>query len=170
MHVDRVLRVRKQNRLIGYDYSLNGAYFVTICTKDRIEILSEICRGGALLRPIGFIVESELNELTKRYNATIDKYVIMPNHIHILIIIQWVSGKRAEQSPAPTLSDIICTFKSITTRKANDYTRTPGQKLWQRSFHDRIIRDEHEYQMIWQYIDANPLTWNDDRFFTKNNP
>ena len=115
---------RKKIRLDGYDYSQSGAYFVTICTKDRQELLSDICRGGALLRPIGEISETVINNLSERFSINIDKYVIMPNHIHIIITIQ-----RAEQSPAPTIADIICAFKSITTKLANKLDYIPGRQI-----------------------------------------
>lgn len=150
---------RKRNRLAGYDYSSCGAYFVTICTKDRLKILSKICRGGALLRPIGDICELEIERIQNRFHIMIDKYVIMPNHVHMIIVI---GQERAEQSPAPTVGDIICAFKSITTKTANKYENQPGRKIWQRSYHDHIIRNEQEYQKIWNYIDANPMKWDED--------
>ncbi|WMJ22852.1 transposase [Paludicola sp. MB14-C6] len=165
------LRQRKSNRLKGYDYSQNGAYFVTICIKNRYEMLSDICRGWALLSPIGEVAENQINTLSKRYNVKIDKYVIMPNHIHMIIVIMkgadTQSVMQAEQSPAPTISDIICTFKSISTKLSNKYNNTPGRQIWQRSYHDHIIRNEQEYQKIWQYIDTNTLKWEDDCFYRK---
>lgn len=151
---------RKQIRLKDYDYSQNGAYFVSICTQNRCEILSDICRGGALLRPIGMIAEIEIHKVTERFHILIDKYVIMPNHVHLIIVIE-----RAEQSPAPTIGDIVCTFKSITTKTANRQDNALGRKICQRSYHDHIIRNEQEYQKIWQYIDTNPLKWEEDCFY-----
>ncbi len=157
------LPVRKPNRLKGYDYSQNGVYFITICTKNRCEILSDICRGGALLRPIGKIIEIEIENLSERFDINIDKYVIMPNHIHMIITIQ-----RAEQSPAPTtIVDIICAFKSITTKLANKSEHISGRQIWQRSYHDHIIRNEQDYLSIWQYIDTNPIKWEEDCFYPK---
>ena len=112
------------------------------------------------LRPIGKIVENELRDLANRYDILIDKYVIMPNHVHMIIFIQ-----RAEQSPTPTISDILCAFKSITTKKANQQDHVSGRQIWQRSFHDHIIRNESAYQKIWQYIDCNPMMWEQDCFY-----
>lgn len=149
-------------RLCGYDYSQNGKYFITICTKSRREALSDICRGGALLRPIGKISETEIRNLSEQSNINVDKYVIMPNHIHMIITIQ-----RVEQSPTPTIADIICAFKSITTKSANKSNSIPGRQIWQRSYHDHIIRNEQEYQRIWQYIDTNPLIWEKDCYYSK---
>ena len=88
---------RKRCRLPMYDYSENGAYFVTICTDKKRKCLSDVSRGGVLSRPFGKVVENELLALSERYEVVIDKYIIMPNHIHILLTVQ-----RAGQSPAPT--------------------------------------------------------------------
>ena len=88
---------RKRCRLPMYDYSENGAYFVTICTDKKRKCLSDVSRGGVLPRPFGKVVENELLALSERYEVVIDKYIIMPNHIHILLTVQ-----RAGQSPAST--------------------------------------------------------------------
>ena len=155
---------RKPNRLKGYDYGNSGSYFVTICTKNRCNILSDIGRGGALLRPIGKIVETEIRHLMERFDILIDKYVIMPNHVHMILTIQ-----RAEQSPAPTISDVVCAFKSITTKLANQSQQIPGQQIWQRSFYDHIIRNEEEYCKIWEYIEENPSKWLEDCYYSDTN-
>ncbi len=157
---------RKPTRLKNYDYSGNGYYFITICAHNRKNIFSNIVGQGLapaanVLRPFGEIAEKELLDLENRYeNIKIDKYVIMPNHIHVIIIIQ---NETAGASPCPTLSDVICTFKSITTRKC--HLIKPNQKLWQFSFHDHIIRGENDYREIWNYIDTNPLKWKEDKFY-----
>ena len=78
---------RKQIRLYNYDYSANGYYFITICTKDRQRILSEIRSGGVLLRPIGEIINNEINNLAQRYHIEINPYIIMPDHLHLIIKI-----------------------------------------------------------------------------------
>ncbi|MEG1805049.1 MAG: transposase [Clostridia bacterium] len=167
---------RKEVRLQDFDYSQNGAYFVTICANNRCENLAYICRGEALLRPLGIIVEQEIQNLSKRYDITIDKYVIMPNHIHILVNVQ-----RAEQSPAPTvignnnnretkgkptIGDVVCGLKSITTKIANKQDNIINRKIWQRSFHDHVIRNEKDYQKIWEYIENNPKQWELDQYYT----
>lgn len=142
---------RKQIRLKDYDYSQNGYYFITICTHNKQNTLSDICRGGVLLRPFGEIAEKTMHDLKDRYRVQIPSYVIMPNHIHMILIID-----RAEQSPAPTVSDIICAYKSLTTKAANKYNNTHGQKLWQRSYYEHIIRNENDYLEILKYITQNP--------------
>ena len=155
------LPIRKKIRLKEYDYSRNGAYFITICTQHKRHFLSEICRGGALLLPVGQMVENEILALEQKYDLIVDRYIIMPNHLHLLLRLE-----RAEQSPAPTISEVICTLKSITTKKANLCDNTPGRKIWQRSFYDHIIRNEQDYLEIWRYIDQNPLRWELDEFYT----
>ncbi len=158
------LSKRKHIRLINYDYSQNGAYFITICTQSRAHILGDIVGQGLCscrLSQIGSIVKSEIEDLLIRFNTiAIPKYVIMPNHIHLIIEIQ-----RQEQSPCPTIGEIICAFKSISTKKANSLNNSHGKKIWQYRYHDHIIRSEEEYLKFWEYIDTNPLKWKDDEYF-----
>jgi len=149
---------RKPTRLRGFDYSQNYVYFVTICTQERLSILAEICRGGALLLPIGEIVNREIWDLPRRYGVSVDKYVIMPNHIHMILHL-------CETESSDSLADILCALKSRTTKLANEMEGRSGRRIWQRSFHDHIIRDERDYLKIWQYIDENPLKWTLDRFY-----
>lgn len=185
------LPTRKQNRLENYDYSQNGAYFITICTNDRKEILSKIeyektpigngyhfpdifqcvnlpnIVGDGLARPVvkltafGEIIESELLGLGNRFNNVfIDNYVIMPNHMHILMRLENQTGGA---SPSPTISAIICAFKSLSAKECKRVLNI--DKLFQRSFYDHIIRDDEDYQSKWQYIDGNPANWKDDELY-----
>lgn len=149
---------RKPTRLRGFDYSQNRAYFVTVCTQGRECILADICRGGALLLPIGEIVDREIQYLPQIYDVSVDKYVIMPNHIHMLLFLK---RKESENS----LSDILCALKSRSTKLANEMDGQAGRRIWQRSFHDHIIRDETDYLKIWRYIDENPVRWEQDCFY-----
>lgn len=162
---------RKQNRLSFYDYSQNDAYFITICTRDRERILSEVVGGGALdapqirFLPYGKIVDNEIKRSNEIYDhIKIDKYVIMPNHIHLIIIIQ-NRENGTSRAPSPT-NAIIPSFISMLKRFTN---KKCGEKIWQRSFHDHIIRDEADYQRIWQYIDTNPVKWEYDCYYTTQN-
>jgi REP element-mobilizing transposase RayT len=162
---------RKHPRLKGYDYGQNGAYFVTICTYEKQEILSNIQVGRGLapaenrLTLYGKIAAEELLKLESRYpNVTISTYVIMPNHIHILIRLQETTGA-AGASPRPTVQDIICSFKSLTVRRCKQMGYI--DRVFQNSFHDHIIRNEEEYQSVWQYIEGNPEKWTDDCFYPK---
>ncbi len=158
---------RKPTRLKNFDYSQSGYYFVTICTQGRKPLLSTIVGRGLApaenqLSPYGRIAEKELLALTTRFPCIkIEKYVIMPNHIHAIIAIK---RETAGASPCPTLSDIVCAFKSIATRKSGT------KRLFQASFHDHIIRGEADYREIWAYIDTNPDKWETDSFFLQSKP
>jgi len=152
------LPVRKKIRLEGYDYTSNGAYFVTLCVKDRQSILWEQNVGAISNRPniklskIGINAENAISELNEK--IAIDKYVIMPNHIHMIVRIE--SGGRTEF--APTISSIIRFYKSCLTKQL-------GYSIWQKSYHDHIIRSEEDYRRYWQYIDENPVKWAEDEYF-----
>ena len=152
--MEKELPVRKHPRLKGYDYSSNGAYFVTLCIKDGHSILWEQNVGAISNRPhitlseVGKAAENAISELDE--NIVIDKYVIMPTHIHMIVCIE--SNGRTEF--APTLSSIIRFYKSFVTKQI-------GYSIWQKSFYDRIIRNEAEYQHIWRYIEENPEKWED---------
>jgi REP element-mobilizing transposase RayT len=154
------LSKRKALRLKGFDYSSSGAYHITLCVKDRHEMLGELPVGANFVRPvlseIGQIIVNEISVLSRTYDSVIvDKYVIMPNHIHMIIITSLDSGRTQF---APTISRIIKQFKGSITKKI-------GFSLWQKSFHDHIIRDDADYLRIWQYIDENPAQWPNDDYF-----
>ncbi len=164
---------RKPTRLKGYDYSSPGAYFITICTKDRKCILSEISPTENLffepkniLLYYGSISEKYINRLNSFYtHISVDKYVIMPNHIHIILIIQddfYTTGTSGTPSPTNSvISKFVSTFKRFCNKEF-------GENIWQRGSYDHIIRDYKDYEKIWQYIDTNVLRWQQDCFFTKD--
>ena len=159
---------RKHPRLNNYDYSSAGAYFITLCTQDRQCILSHIVGRGLAPAEIeyteyGKIAESELLALEKRYSfISIPYFCIMPNHIHLILTLD---NKAAGASPRPTVMDIVCAYKSLTTRKCMQYR--PIEKLFQASFYDHIIRNQQDYDDIAQYITENPLRWEQDQFYTE---
>lgn len=149
---------RKNIRLNDYNYSSNGAYFITICTKNKENLLWKNV-GANCVRPleqlplskIGIVVENEIHKLNTIYeNIKVDKYQIMPNHIHLIIFIYEDSNGRTQF--APTISRIIKQFKGSITKQI-------GFSIWQKSFYDRIIRNEKEYQSVWNYIHNNPLKY-----------
>ena len=154
---------RKATRLKGYDYSTPGAYFITICTKDRKELLSEIFVGDdAYIVPknrlsnYGMICDKYINNINTKYeNVIVDKYVIMPNHIHLIIFL---NGTMRASSPTKNIENIIRSFKTLVTKEIR-------HKIWQRSYHDHIIRGEKDYRKIWEYIDTNPIKWELDCFY-----
>lgn len=149
---------RKNIRLHNYNYSYNGAYFITICTKNKEKLLWKNV-GANCVRPldqlplskIGIVIENEIYKLNTVYeNIKVDKYQIMPNHIHLIIFIYEDSNGRTQF--APTISRIIKQFKGSITKQI-------GFSIWQKSFYDRIIRNEKEYQEVWSYIHNNPLKY-----------
>ena len=158
---------RKQTRLPEYDYGSPGAYFVTVCTKNRRCILSWITVGEGLAPPavalthIGRIVEKQILALSERYpSISVEKYVIMPNHIHLLLRLQGDSGGA---SPSPTLFDAVRVIKSMSTRLSRAALGSPD--LWQRSYYEHVIRGEGDYRQIWTYIDQNPAKWAEDQYY-----
>ena len=154
---------RKPTRLQGYDYSQNGAYFVTVCTEKRKNILSHIVGEGSplpRLSPYGKIAERVILAIPNTYPTyTVEKYVVMPNHIHLILCVD------GRGNPAPTLSDVMGWMKYEITKQSNVYRGAVGERIFQRSFHDHIIRNETDYLEIWQYIDNNPVKWQEDRFY-----
>ena len=153
---------RKPNRLKGFDYSTPRAYFVTFCTQDRRCILSTIV-GASMARPPcltltehGRTIDAAIQSIPHHYPLVqVDKYVIMPNHIHVIIrlLAEERIGKR------PDVISIVRAFKSLATRMCNEVHCTPGKKWFQSSFYDEILRNEKAYQECWRYIDENPLKW-----------
>ena len=171
MDKEKELPKRKHPRLDNYDYSSAGAYFVTICTQNRRCVLSRIVGRG--LAPaetteieytlFGEIAEKQLFLLEERYPyLAVDKYVIMPNHIHVIMIL---SGRAAGASPRPTIADIVCAYKSLTTRecKKNGFEGI----LFQTSFYEHIIRGREDYEEIVKYIYENPLQWYYDELYAE---
>ena len=158
-----MVRKRKHPRLREFDYSSNGAYFVTVCTDNRRSILSRIVVGrDAFIPPhveltdIGYVVEKYIGNINIGYeNITVEKYVIMPNHIHLLIRIHDNGGMRASR---PTVPSIVRSLKTMVTREI-------GKSVFQASFHDHVIRNEQDYLTRWEYIDENPAKWSEDEYF-----
>ena len=158
--IERKELQRKHPRLKKYNYSSAGAYFVTICSQDKQCIFSHISEAQAdgvkiVYSNIGRIAEKQLLLLEERYLClTVDCYVIMPNHIHVIFRI---SNNEGESDINPTIMDIVCTYKSLTARecKNNGFTG----KLFQTSFYEHVIRGRSDYEQIVKYIFENPLCW-----------
>ena len=167
--MERELPVRKSNRLKEYDYSSAGYYFITVCVKDKHELLSKVV-GAATCRPhteltdrpyteltdTGEITDAAIRDISVKYpGVSVDKYVIMPNHVHLILAVAHDNGR---QVAAPTIQTVIGHMKRAVSMQC-------GFSPWQKSFHDHIIRNEADYQRIWQYIDNNPLQWTEDEYF-----
>lgn len=147
---------RKRNRLERYDYSTPGVYFVTICTIDKQKVFwqSDISEGcEPRLSELGVIVKNYVEKIHEHYPSTsIHRYVIMPNHIHILISLNSVNSEKA-----PSLTSIVGQLK-------RNVTKEYGLSVWQKSFHDHIVRNDVDYKKIYEYIENNPLKWELDCF------
>lgn len=157
---------RKRNRLQNYDYSQNGTSFITICTQNRAKVLSKITVKDdvpiLILTQTGKIIDDFINEIPEKYpTAHIDKYIIMPDHIHILISLEEAAGGTGD--PSPTVDRIFGWFKYQTTKTVNACNSTAGKKFWQRSFFDHVIRNEQDFAEIYQYIEFNPQRWIEKR-------
>ena len=147
------LHDRKSQRLPGHDYS-RGVYHITVCVKDKHALLGKIAEDNALLSSLGQITESAIRAIPGAYSSVIVKnFVVMPNHVHLLLVLR---PELAEQ--APTVSHVIQQWKGIITKQA-------GFSFWQKSFDDRIIRNQEQYQIAMNYIDMNPLKWKNDDYY-----
>jgi putative transposase len=168
------LRTRKRTREPGIDYSRPGFYFVTICTKQKEEILGKVVGDSIELNDYGRIVEECWLDLPNHYRCCrLHEFMVMPNHVHGIIEIVSVEIVGAGLRPArldktagscshPTsLSEIIRAFKSFSSRAINQ-KYPDGLFQWQRSFHDRVIRDKGELTAIARYIIDNPRHWSKD--------
>ncbi len=162
---------RKPTRLKEYDYSAPGAYFITICTHNRKNLFSNIV--GAIhespenkLTQYGEFAEQIIKMLSDRFNVSIPRYVIMPNHIHMIIEIHEDEKRAIRESPLQCHRSII--DKMVGYLKMNvskKIHKTNNEIIWQRSYHDHIIRGEKDYRKIWEYIDTNVIKWTDDCFY-----
>jgi REP element-mobilizing transposase RayT len=159
---------RRSVRLRGFDYAHDGAYFVTICAESRACIFGEIVSQVARLSAIGEVIESHWHALPRKYpQIELDAFVVIPNHIHGVLWITSV-GAGFPRPPTnagevrPTLGQIIGFYKYQTTKTVNEQRGAAGAKLWQRSYYDHIMRNDHELDAIREYIATNPDRWDDD--------
>jgi len=166
--------------LKGYDYSKEGYYFITVCTRKMVEWFGKIEHGKMVLNEQGKIADKQWLEIPNYYkDVDIDKFVIMPNHIHGLLIIHNVAFERTEHCSVPTIntnehyglvSKIIKSFKGIVVKSIRHQWGDLDFQ-WQRSFYDHVIRNEKSLRNIKKYIIDNPLKWeldeyNPKKFFT----
>ncbi|MBQ9099387.1 MAG: hypothetical protein IJY50_08175 [Clostridia bacterium] len=174
--MNKDLPQRKNTRLLGFDYNSPGAYFITICTQGKRKILSRIIAvGGDVLDapfgdlphvellPHGKIADKYINRLNNFYDdIKVDSYVIMPNHIHIMLIITETGASRT--SPPTKQHAKLSRFVSTLKRFCN---KEYGQNIWQVSFNDHIIRNHEDYENHLKYIFENPSHWYSDELYTK---
>ena len=170
---------RHSIRLPEYDYSGEGFYFVTICTRNRECLLGKIVDGEMILSKAGQIIAEWYLKIPEKYShVSCWDYVIMPNHFHCIIQINdddfvgagfacpLRSGEDRAGNPRPyrpTLGQIIGYFKYQTTQSVN----CPNKRLWQRNYYEHIIRNQQSYNLISEYIQTNPLRWQEDTLFVE---
>ena len=167
---------RNTNRIPQHDYSAPGYYFITVCVEKRQEIFGTIVNNQMTLNDAGNMIDLWWKKTFEKYDHTlIDEYIIMPNHIHGIINIVGARSPRPGSSRpdnnkiigrgnrAPTIGNIIAYFKYQTTKQINESQNTPGKKIWQRNYHDHIIRNDKSLQEIREYIINNPLNWETDK-------
>jgi REP element-mobilizing transposase RayT len=153
---------RKQNRLAEYDYSTPNAYFITVCTNNRKNLFWTDAQAVIAhpdhvpLTNLGMMVRLSIENIPKHYAAvSVDHFVIMPNHIHLLLQIHTDAGGRS--MIAPTISTVVRLMKGTVTKQA-------GFSVWQKGFYDHVIRNDNDYRDIWNYIEGNPGKWTEDKF------
>jgi len=163
MKYNPALHHRRSIRLPGYDYSQQGAYFVTICIWQRQYLLGDIEEGNMLLTRYGEVVDFNWFNLTRVYpNIELDYFVIMPNHIHGIIII-----KNRDKNHG--LSEIVRGFKTFSARRINQLRAVSGIHVWQRGYYEHIIRNETTFSKIQEYIINNPYKWETDEMHLNKN-
>ena len=161
---------RKLQRLRNYDYSQNGAYFITLCIQNRLPLLGKIENSVLILNSAGVMVFDKFAEISRFYpNIIVDKFIVMPNHLHAIMMMQH-DGTTQGSFPTLSLSEYIRRFKTLTTKLYIDGVKNGecpqfDKKVWQKSYHDHIIRNEQEYQKTWEYIDTNPMKWQKDCYY-----
>ena len=151
-----LLPQRKSTRIPNFNYASYHYYFVTICTHNKECIFGE----PGKLNNKGKIAEAYLLEISKYYpQVVVDKCVVMPNHIHAILVI----GMGTIEKNLPSLSRVVGQYKMAVTKSIRNMET--DKKVWQRSFHDHIIRNQKSYEKIWLYIENNPLKWEEDCFY-----
>ncbi|MCW5877373.1 MAG: hypothetical protein KIS80_00725 [Anaerolineales bacterium] len=161
---------RKSLRLPEYDYSSPGAYFFTICTYKREYSLGRVQEEKVVLSPAGEQVQQVWDELAQHYaNIQFDEFVIMPNHVHgIVLILDNSEAVGAGLKPAPTtkhgLPEVVRGFKTFSARKANEIRGMSGAAFWQRGYYEHVIRNEDDLYQHQEYILSNPLKWALDEY------
>ena len=155
MKYDHLDHRRRSIRLQGFDYAQAGAYFLTICTDRRELVLQD--------EPVRQRVLSAWHEIPVRFpSVVLDEFVIMPNHVHGIIMLRGAASGSGAASSAPTLGRVVRAFKSVSAIAANEALGRSGQPFWQRNYYKHVIRDEEELNAVRRYIRENPLKWSDD--------
>lgn len=173
MNYDPAKHHRRSIRLKGYDYAQPGTYFITIVTQDRACLFGEVVDGKMCLNEVGHIVRDEwMKTAILRPRVLLDAFVVMPNHIHGIIVLpddrrgtlqRAPTGERFGRPLSNSIPTIVRLFKSTTTKRINEHRGTRGAPVWQRNYYEHIIRSDESLNRIRQYIADNPLRWVMDR-------
>lgn len=170
---------RRSIRLRGYDYAQNGLYFVTICCNERQPIFGEVVGDEMCLNDAGRLAHEEWEKTrAMRESIELHEFIVMPNHIHGIIEI--VVGARCTRPDvvgdevrrnqagrvqrAPTIGDVVRGYKSAVTKRINQLRNISNSPVWQRNYYEHIIRNEEAYLKITEYIQTNPLRWEEDTY------
>ena len=163
-------------RLPGFDYAQEGSYFVTICSAGRQRFFGDVVDGQVRLNEFGQVAARSWEWLARHFpHVELDEWVLMPNHLHGIIVI--TDDRRGGSRTAPTntssggfrrkpLGGLIGAFKTVSTRKINAMRLTPGMLVWQRNYYEHIVRSEDSLREIRQYIVNNPTTWEVDELYS----
>jgi putative transposase len=200
---------RRSIRLKGYNYTRDGAYFVTICTQGRVCLFGTVVSGDMQMNEYGREVADCWSWLAERYSYVhLDQWIVMPNHMHGIIVIAYdrrngsghddigldvadsdgvcrggsrtartrtartgfvgqptvgIDGSRIASTKRKTLGRLIGAFKTVSTRRINDVRSSPGAKVWQRNYYERVVRNNLQLRRVRRYIASNPLRWELDR-------
>lgn len=181
MTYEPVVHHRRSVRVKGYDYAQEGAYFVTLCAEARQCLFGEIVDEEMRLNAFGEIVVAEwVRTATVRPYVELDAFVVMPNHVHGIIVLtnDRMPGRghvrathrvaptetgRLEGPPSGSIGAILGQFKSLTAKSVNRLRGTPGLPVWQRNYYEHVIRNERELERAREYIVNNPAKWMLDR-------
>jgi putative transposase len=170
---------RRSTRLRAWDYASPGAYFVTICTQDRVPLFGDVRDGRMHLHEPGMIVATAWQWLPTQYSHVIlDEWCVMPNHLHGILVIRRGGSRTAPggSRTAPTgegdtgakpIGRLIGAFKTVSTKQINLARPTPGEPVWQRNYWDHIIREGEDIDRIRVYIRDNPPEWSADELNAK---
>jgi putative transposase len=179
--------MRKRNRLLEFDYSTSNYYFITICVNHLLPKLGEVLEGNMILNDYGSIVKEKLSDLPNKYNyVDLDEFVIMPNHVHSIIIIDRANAPTvlsvakklspdystqtsldlSLQPKIKPLSELVGVFKTTSSKAIHEAGLHDFK--WQRSFYDRIVRNEKELYNIRKYVNQNPLKWEIEKCDVEN--
>jgi REP element-mobilizing transposase RayT len=160
------------SRLVHFDYATPAAYSVTICVWKKETILPQVAPDRLRLTEAGHIVGEGWSELLRHYpNVGLDAFVVMPNHVHGIIVLEDVG---AGFKPAPTvpagrpprrhaIPEIVRAFKTFSARRIKELRMSPGRRVWQSGYYDHIVRNDEDLDRIRVYISSNPLRWSMDR-------